>query len=172
MKTKKKNSAIRLTHVQTEQRAMMVDVSRKKETERIAVAQAWVRVGPEIAAKLRTEGHVAKGAVLSTAELAGVMGAKQTASLIPMCHPLMLEVVRVEADLINDQVRITAEVKTEGKTGVEMEAMTAAAIAALTVYDMVKSAGKEVEIGPVRLVEKSGGKSGHWKRAGANNGTD
>jgi len=150
----------------------MVDVSGKARTSRAAVAEAWVDVGDEIAARLRRTGGVAKGDVMATARLAGIMAAKRTAELIPMCHPLALDVVDVSAELVQDRVRIVARVACEGKTGVEMEAMTAAAVAALTVYDMVKSAAKGVRIGPVMLLEKLGGKSGHWKRREDSDGTD
>jgi cyclic pyranopterin phosphate synthase len=142
----------------------MVDVAGKALTHRSATAEAWVNVGSEIAARLRLHGGIAKGDVLETARIAGIMAAKRTPELIPMCHPLTLDVVEVDAEVVNDRIRIVSRVTCEGKTGVEMEAMTAASIAALTVYDMVKSAGKGVEIGPVRLLEKRGGKSGHWKR--------
>ena len=144
--------------------ARMVNVSAKRATRRSAVAEAWVSVGPGIARRLRASGGVAKGNVLETARLAGILGAKQTANLIPMCHPLGLDSVEIEAELVADRVRIVAIARCEGKTGVEMEAMTAACVAALTVYDMVKSAGRGVQIGPVRLLEKSGGKSGSWRR--------
>lgn len=152
------------SHVAPEGRPRMVDVSAKSASARSATAEAWINLGPEIAEKLRRTGGVAKGNVLDTARLAGILGAKKTPDLIPMCHPLPLDGIEVEAQLVDDRVRIVAAVRCEGKTGVEMEAMTAAAVAALTVYDMVKSAGKGVEIGPVRLLEKSGGKSGQWKR--------
>ncbi|MHC4717667.1 MAG: cyclic pyranopterin monophosphate synthase MoaC [Planctomycetota bacterium] len=144
--------------------ARMVDVGDKAASRREARAEAWVDVGAEIAEALRREGGVAKGDVLGTARIAGTMAAKRTAELIPMCHPLAMDVVEINAELVDDRVRIEARVSCTGRTGVEMEAMTAAAVAALTVYDMVKSAGKGVQIGPVRLLEKSGGKSGHWRR--------
>lgn len=153
-----------LSHVAPNGKARMVDVSDKQVTDRTARAEAWVTVGPQIASMLRETGGVAKGGVLEAARLAGIMAAKRTADLVPMCHPLQLEVVEVDATLIEDRVRIVSRVACRAKTGVEMEAMTAAAVAAVTVYDMVKSAGKGVEIGPVRLLEKRGGKSGHWKR--------
>ena len=149
----------------------MVDVSAKDITERCATAEAWVEVGPEIATLLRESGSVAKGNVLETARIAGVMAAKRTAELIPMCHPLALDVVELEAELVDDRVRLLSRVVCRGRTGVEMEAMTAVAIGALVVYDMVKSAGKGVQIGPVRLLEKRGGKSGHWQRKGDSDGT-
>ncbi|MDP6543298.1 MAG: cyclic pyranopterin monophosphate synthase MoaC [Phycisphaerae bacterium] len=160
----------KLSHISDGGRASMVDVGAKDPTRRTAVAEAWVDVGPEIAAILRTSGAVAKGNVLETARIAGIMGAKRTPDLIPMCHPLALEVVDIDAELDGDRVRLVARAVCHGKTGVEMEAMTAASIAALTVYDMVKSAGKGVVIGPVRLLEKCGGKSGHWLRAENGNG--
>jgi len=153
-----------LSHVSPGGQARMVDVSGKSITVRSATAEAWVDVGAAIAEKLRTAGGLAKGNVLETARLAGILAAKQTPNLIPMCHPLTLEVVEVQAELLDDHVRITATVRCQGRTGVEMEAMTAASVAALTVYDMVKSAGKGVQIGPVRLLAKSGGKSGAWQR--------
>jgi cyclic pyranopterin phosphate synthase len=142
----------------------MVSVSGKAVTARTARAEAWVKVGASIAKQLRQSGSVAKGNVLETARLAGIMAAKRTGELIPMCHPLILDVVELDAALVDDRVRLESRVACEGKTGVEMEAMTAAAVAALTVYDMVKSAGKGVEIGPVRLLEKTGGRSGHWRK--------
>lgn len=144
--------------------ARMVDVEGKPATLRTARAEAWVQVGRKIASLLKATGSVDKGSVLETARLAGIMAAKRTSDLIPMCHPLPLDSIEVSAEIAGNRVRLEACVKTEGKTGVEMEAMTAAAVAALTVYDMVKSAGKGVEIGPVRLLEKTGGKSGSWRR--------
>ncbi len=144
--------------------ARMVNVNEKSATHRTAVAEAWVDVGAEIGAQLAATGGVAKGGVLETARLAGIMGAKRTGELIPMCHPLVLDSVDVTGELVGDRVRFVVTVTCEGKTGVEMEAMMGASVAALTTYDMVKSAGKGVQIGPVRLLEKLGGKSGHWKR--------
>lgn len=153
-----------LSHISSDGRARMVDVSGKLETNRRAVAEAWVDVGDEIAAKLAEAGGLAKGNVLETARLAGILAAKRTAELIPMCHPLSLNHVGMTAEIVSRRVRLVAEATCEGKTGVEMEAMTAASVAALTVYDMVKSAGRGAVIGPVRLLEKTGGKSGTWKR--------
>ncbi len=154
----------KLSHISPQGQARMVDVSAKKVSQRRAVAEAWIDVGPEITAKLAESGGLAKGNVLETSRLAGIFAAKQTPQLIPMCHPLLLDDVEVKAELLGQRVRIVATICCEGKTGVEMEAMTAAAVAALAVYDMVKSAGKTVAIGPIRLLEKSGGKSGHWLR--------
>ena len=151
-------------HLSSNGAARMVDVGGKTVTHRSASAEAWVNVGSEIAAQLRKDGGLAKGNVIETARIAGIMAAKRTSELIPMCHPLTLDVVEVDAQIVDDRVHIVSRVTCEGKTGVEMEAMTAVAVAALTVYDMVKSAGKGIEIGPVRLLGKRGGKSGHWKR--------
>ena len=148
----------------------MVSVENKAVTKRTARAEAWVAVGAAVARMLRRSGGVAKGNVIETARIAGIMAAKRTAELIPMCHPLGVDSIEVDAALVGNSVRIESKVCCEGRTGVEMEAMTAVAVAALTVYDMVKSAGKGVEIGPVRLLEKSGGKSGRWLREGEPNG--
>jgi cyclic pyranopterin phosphate synthase len=148
----------------------MVNVEDKAITKRVARAEAWVAVGATVAKMLRRSGGVAKGNVIETARVAGIMAAKRTAELVPMCHPLGVDSIEVDAALVGDSVRIESKVCCEGRTGVEMEAMTAVAVAALTVYDMVKSAGKGVEIGPVRLLEKSGGKSGRWLREGEPNG--
>jgi cyclic pyranopterin phosphate synthase len=142
----------------------MVDVSGKSATRRTAVAEAWVTVGPAIAARLRRYGGLDKGNVFETARLAGIMAAKRTPTLIPLCHPIPIDSIDVETTLSRNRIHIRARVTGHARTGMEMEAMTAAAVAALTVYDMVKSAGKDVEIGPVRLLEKTGGKSGRWKR--------
>ena len=155
----------KLSHISDDGQASMVDVGQKDPTRRMALAEAWVDVGPEIADMLRTSGAVAKGNVLETARVAGIMGAKRTGELIPMCHPLGLDVVELDAELVGDRVHLVARAACHGKTGVEMEAMTAVSVAALTVYDMVKSAGKGVTIGSIRLLEKSGGKSGRWRRA-------
>lgn len=157
-----------LSHLSPEGRARMVDVSAKRVTRRSARAEAWVAVGSEVAAAIHASGGVAKGNVLETARLAGITAAKRTAELVPMCHPLALDAVEVEAALAGERVRVEACVSATARTGVEMEALTAACVAALTVYDMIKSAGKGVEIGPVRLLEKRGGKSGDWTREGAN----
>jgi molybdenum cofactor biosynthesis protein MoaC len=153
-----------LSHLSPGGSPRMVNVGAKPVTRRTAVAEAVVTVGGSIAARLRREGGLAKGNVLETARLAGIMAAKHTCTLIPMCHPIPLDGIEIASALDGPRVRLRATVSAEGKTGVEMEAMTAAAVAALTVYDMVKSAGKGVEIGPVRLLSKEGGKSGRWVR--------
>ena len=153
-----------LSHVDERGAARMVDVSGKAITVREAVAEGHVHMQPETLALIQ-EGGLPKGDVLAVARVAGIQGAKRTSDLIPMCHPLTLESVEVQAALEDDStVRIESRVRCEGKTGVEMEAMTAASVAALTVYDMCKSAGKGIEITSIRLLEKRGGKSGSWKR--------
>jgi cyclic pyranopterin phosphate synthase len=143
----------------------MVDVGDKPATERIAVARACVRVSPETARAVQ-EGNAPKGDVLGTARLAGIQAAKRTSELIPLCHPLALTFVGVEGEVDVDggEIVLTAEAKTTGSTGVEMEALTAASVAALTVYDMVKGIERGAEIADVVLLEKSGGRSGHWRR--------
>lgn len=156
-----------LTHFDGAGQAHMVDVSAKPATARQALAEGWVRMAPETLALVR-EGRAGKGDVLGVARLAGIMGAKRTADLIPLCHPL--PVTKVALDLALDEalpgVRLSATVKTSGQTGVEMEALTAVSVAALTLYDMLKAAEKGMEIGGIRLLRKEGGKSGLWE-AGA-----
>jgi len=154
-----------LSHVDREGRARMVDVSGKAVTARRAVAEGSIRMPPEVLALIERNAGP-KGDVLSTAELAGVMGAKRTADLIPLCHPLPLDQieVRCESDPTLPGVRVRATVRSTGRTGVEMEALTAVSVALLTVYDMVKATGPDLSLGPIRLVEKSGGTSGNWQR--------
>ena len=156
----------RLTHVDRTGRPRMVDVSDKPATARRAIAEAFVALGPETLSMV-IDGGSAKGDVLGVAELAGVMGGKRTAELIPLCHPIALTdlVVTVTPDRAAGGLRIRAEAATVGSTGVEMEALTAASVAALTIYDMVKGVERGVEIGGLRLVAKSGGRSGDWRRA-------
>ena len=153
----------RLTHLDARGRAQMVDVSEKPPTARVAVAEGFVRMSPETLA-LAT-GGAAKGDVLGTARLAGIMAAKRTAELIPLCHPLPID--KVTVDLEPDEglpgVRVSASVKTTGRTGVEMEALTAASVAALTVYDMLKAAQRDMEIGGIRVTLKDGGASGRFE---------
>jgi cyclic pyranopterin phosphate synthase len=155
----------RLTHVDRGGRPRMVDVSAKPPTARRAVAEAEVAVAPETLS-LVIDGTAAKGDVLTVAELAGVMGGKRTSELIPLCHPIGLTdlLVTITPDRVASVLRVRAEAATTGPTGVEMEAMTAAAVAALTVYDMVKGVERGVEIRGLRLVSKTGGKSGEWHR--------
>ena len=155
----------RLTHLDAEGRARMVDVSDKPATVREAVAAGLVRMAPETLA-LALSGQAKKGDVLTTAELAGVMAAKRTSDLIPLCHPLSLSSVRVSVapDASGAGLAVTARVKTTGPTGVEMEALTAVSVAALTLYDMLKAADKTMSIEAVRLIEKTGGASGDFRR--------
>ena len=152
-----------LTHFDAEGRAHMVDVSGKPVTDRIAIAEATVRMSAETLAHV-TEGRAKKGDVLGVARLAGIMAAKRTSDLIPLCHPLPLTraAVDLEPDAALPGIRIRATVRTSGTTGVEMEALTAASVAALTVYDMLKAVDKAMVIGGVRLVLKDGGKSGRY----------
>lgn len=152
------------THFDEQGKAVMVDVSAKDETERVATAIGSITMQPETLA-LILEGGVKKGDVLSVARLAGIMGAKRTPDLIPLCHPLALTSVKVElkADPARNAVDIEATCKLKGRTGVEMEALTAVSIAALTVYDMCKAVDRGMRIGNIRLVHKSGGKSGTYE---------
>ncbi|MCA2379118.1 cyclic pyranopterin monophosphate synthase MoaC [Agrobacterium sp. 22-211-1] len=155
----------KLTHIDASGEAHMVDVGDKTETTRVAVAEGFVKMKPETLALIR-DGNAKKGDVIGTARLAGIMAAKQTANLIPLCHPLML--TKVAVDITEDTalpgLRVQAMVKLSGKTGVEMEALTAVSIACLTIYDMAKAADKAMEIVNIRLLEKSGGKSGDFRR--------
>lgn len=157
----------RLSHVDRTGRPRMVDVSAKPVTARRAIAEAWIAMSHETMS-LVIDGGGSKGDVLGVAELAGVMGGKRTSELIPLCHPIALTDLQVSItpDRSAGVLRIRAEAATTGQTGVEMEAMTAASVAALTVYDMVKGVERGVELGGVRLVSKTGGKSGEWHRAG------
>lgn len=154
-----------LTHFDKDGRPLMVDVSSKPQTQRSATARGRVSFAPAAYETIRRHG-VNKGDILSIAELAGVMGAKKTPDLIPLCHPLMLTSVSVSAAFDDKAhvIDVTATVKTTGQTGVEMEALTAVSIACLTVYDMAKAVDKSMSIGPIELVEKSGGQSGEFKR--------
>ena len=145
-------------------KARMVDVGDKAVTSREALARGEITMS-KTALTLIRRGQVKKGDPLQTARLAGIMAAKQTASLIPLCHPLALSHVGVELIPIRHGYRIEARVRTEGRTGVEMEALTAVSVAALTIYDMVKAVDKDMVIGDICLVEKSGGRSGHYRRA-------
>lgn len=158
----------RLTHVSRSGRPRMVDVSEKPSTARRAVAEAFVSVEQETLTAI-IDGVVAKGDVLTVAEMAGVMGAKRTSELIPLCHPIPLTdlVVEITPERVGSGLRIRATAATVAPTGVEMEALTAASVAALTVYDMVKGVDRGAHIRDVRLLEKSGGKSGEWRRPAA-----
>jgi cyclic pyranopterin phosphate synthase len=154
----------RLSHVDEAGKARMVDVGGKAVTSREALARGEITMSAAALTLIRT-GKVAKGDPLQTARLAGIMAAKQTSSLIPLCHPLSLTHVSVELTPTRRGYRIEARVRTDAKTGVEMEALTAVSVAALTIYDMVKAVDKEMVIGDICLIEKSGGRSGHYRRS-------
>jgi cyclic pyranopterin phosphate synthase len=151
-----------LTHLDEHGAARMVDVGGKATTARVAKATGRITMSPQ-AARAIAAGAVAKGDVLATARIAGIMAAKRTAELIPLCHPLPLTRVEVALELAEDGVTATATAATDGKTGVEMEALTAASVALLTIYDMAKAIDKAMVIDGVRLIAKSGGKSGDWQ---------
>ncbi|MDZ4689240.1 MAG: cyclic pyranopterin monophosphate synthase MoaC [Planctomycetaceae bacterium] len=156
-----------LSHFDDRGQSRMVDVAAKEITLRLARAESFVTMQPATAALIRDR-HVAKGDVLEVARLAGIMASKRTADLIPLCHPLGIDGVEVDLAFIDDvTLRIEATVRVHGRTGVEMEALTAATVAGLTVYDMCKSVDRGMSLGPTRLVEKFGGKSGHFLREGA-----
>lgn len=156
-------SESRLTHVDETGAARMVDVSEKAVTARAATASGRVVVSPEVIELLRGDG-VPKGDALAVARIAGIMGAKKTPDLIPLCHPLAVSGVKVELSVADDAVEITATVKTTDRTGVEMEAMTAVAVAGLTVVDMIKAVDKRAVITDIRVETKTGGKSGTFQR--------
>jgi cyclic pyranopterin monophosphate synthase len=151
----------KLSHYDEKGRARMVDVTEKPETSRFARASALVKMNARTRRAVRNN---PKGDPLEIARIAGITAAKRTADLIPLCHPLLLTHVDVTATLSSEGVRIESSVRTSGPTGVEMEALTAAAVAALTVYDMCKALDRSIEITDVRLLEKAGGKSGHYQR--------
>lgn len=152
----------KLTHLDEAGNARMVDIGAKTATQRIAVASGRIRMSKAALAAIR-DGNVPKGDVLATARIAGIMAAKKTAELIPLCHPLALDAVTVDFTVEEEGVRATAKASLTGKTGVEMEAITATSIALLTIYDMAKALDKAMTIEDVRLIEKRGGKSGTWQ---------
>jgi cyclic pyranopterin phosphate synthase len=151
-----------LTHLGEDGAARMVDVGGKQATQRVAIASGRIAMSAEALAAIRA-GDVRKGDVLGTARIAGIMAAKRTGELIPLCHPLGLEAVTLEFAFEEDGIRATATASLTGKTGVEMEAMVSVSTALLTIYDMAKAIDKAMVIGEVRLIEKRGGKSGDWK---------
>ena len=159
-----------LTHLNEKGEARMVDVSEKDVTHRTARAEGFVSMQPETLALVET-GQAKKGDVLATARIAGIMAAKRTHELIPLCHPLPITKATVDFDLSHEPagIRVSAEVKVTGQTGVEMEALTAVSVACLTIYDMLKAADKGMAFTGIRLVEKTGGRSGHY-RAGSDTG--
>ncbi|RLC61230.1 MAG: cyclic pyranopterin monophosphate synthase MoaC [Chloroflexi bacterium] len=158
------NGDVKLTHLDEEGRVQMVDVGAKADTERVAVAKGEVVMRPETL-RLILEQGIPKGDVLAVAQVAGIMAAKRTPDLIPLCHPLLLTKADVDFHVEEEgsRIEITATVRCRGKTGVEMEALTAVSVAALTIYDMAKAVEKTMRIGNIRLVRKSGGKSGEWE---------
>lgn len=166
MSTHESSDSPGLTHFDEAGNARMVDVGDKAETKRIAVASGRIRMLPETVALIR-EGRAAKGDVLGVAQVAGIMAAKKTPDIIPMCHPLMLTKVDLRFEVLDDAVEIRAEVHTRGQTGVEMEALTAVSAAALTIYDMVKAVDRAMIIEDIRLEAKEGGRSGEWRRSGS-----
>jgi cyclic pyranopterin phosphate synthase len=152
-----------LTHVDSEGRSRMVDVSEKNQTRRLARAEAFVEMSPATLKLLRAN-KLPKGNPLETVRIAGIQAAKKTSDLIPLCHPLPLTHVDVSVTIVKGGVRLESTASTKAETGVEMEALTAAAVAALTLYDMCKAVEKGITIGNIRLLEKTGGKSGPWVR--------
>ncbi len=160
----KKSPTSKLTHVDSRGRARMVDITAKEITSRRAVAESFIRLSRRTLVLLR-QGNLPKGNALETARLAGILAAKKTSDLIPLCHPLLLTHVDVEAEIRSNGVRFTAAVSCAGPTGVEMEALAAATVSALTFYDMVKAVEKGATIEKVRLLEKAGGKSGFYRRS-------
>ena len=152
------------SHLDQDGKVKMVDVSEKDITQRTARAVGQIKMQPETL-KMIKAGNMKKGAVIETARIAGITGAKKTSDLIPMCHPLLLSSIKVDFELdFEDRIKIKAEVKNSGQTGVEMEALTAVNLAALTIYDMAKAVDKSMEIGKIKLVYKAGGKSGIYER--------
>jgi cyclic pyranopterin phosphate synthase len=155
---------MKLTHVDDEGKAIMVDISQKFATERVAIASGMVKMQP-VTLELIRSGEVKKGDVLAVARVAGIMAAKKTAEVIPLCHPLPLTSAQINFEFVNENmVKITAEVKTTYNTGVEMEALTAVSVTALTIYDMCKAVDRAMVIGEIKLEKKSGGQSGVFNR--------
>jgi cyclic pyranopterin phosphate synthase len=161
---------VEFSHLDEQGRARMVDISAKPETRRLAVAEGLVRMQPATLALIERR-EIAKGDVFAVARVAGILAAKQTAVLIPMCHPLLLTDVTLDLEAQPEGVHIHASVSTVGRTGAEMEALTAVTVAALTVYDMCKAVDKRMELSAIRLVHKEGGKS-DWSRGQASSDTD
>ncbi len=155
-----------LTHFDEQGNARMVDVGEKDVTARYAVVEGWISMESATLERIRT-GRVKKGDVLGVARIAGIQAAKQTSNLIPLCHPLPLTSVGVEFDEREEPpgIRVQTTVETQNRTGVEMDALTATSVALLTIYDMCKAMERGMEIGPIRLMEKAGGRSGHWTRS-------
>lgn len=154
-----------LTHIDKDGRVNMVDVGAKAVTQRMAIAHGFVTALPETIALVR-DGLAKKGDVMTVAEIAGVMATKRTADLIPLCHPLPITSAKLAIEIISDtQFKVTARVKTAGQTGIEMEALTSVSVACLTLYDMLKATDKGMVIGPIELIEKTGGQSGRYTKS-------
>ncbi|MTI68035.1 MAG: cyclic pyranopterin monophosphate synthase MoaC [Firmicutes bacterium] len=151
------------THFNKKGRAHMVNVGEKKETKRVAIARGEIKLSEKIIKKIK-ENDIKKGDVLSVAQIGGIMGAKKTSELIPMCHNIFITGADISFNMLKDSILVEAEIKTIGKTGVEMEALTAVNIALLTIYDMCKSVDKDMVINDIKLIKKTGGKSGEFKR--------
>jgi cyclic pyranopterin phosphate synthase len=162
---------MKLSHIDAHGRAQMVDVTDKAETRRIAIAAGFVRMRPETVALIERQ-EIAKGDVFTVAKVAGILAAKQTAALVPMCHPLLLSEVAVQLNARADGVAIEAAVTTVGRTGAEMEALTAVSVAGLTIYDMVKAVDKTMAITEVRLIHKEGGRSSQGEAVGDASGSE
>lgn len=152
-----------LTHVDSRGKVSMVDVGDKETTQRVAVAQGFIQMKEETVQMIQSNQHK-KGDVLTTANIAGIQGAKRTSDLIPLCHTLLLSKVKLEFEIESEGVRVEAMAKTSAQTGVEMEALTAVSVACLTIYDMCKAVDKDMVISQICLLEKQGGKSGHYQR--------
>ena len=157
-----KNKKRELSHISEKNLPRMVDVSEKSKTHRTAISAAKIHLGEELAQILKKTKSTKKGPVLQTAVIAGIQGAKKTSELIPMCHPLTLDNVEIEINIKGEYAIVIATVKTEDRTGVEMESLTAVSISALTIYDMCKSINKSIKIESIQLLEKTGGKSGNF----------
>ena len=153
----------KLSHINDKGEANMVDITAKKESKREATATGSIILSKMALNKIKKE-NISKGNVLNTARVAGIMAAKQTSDLIPLCHPIPIESIKIDFDIEEDNINVTAIVSTTNKTGVEMEALMAVNMACLTIYDMIKSIDKHAKINSVKLISKSGGKSGDWKR--------
>ena len=151
------------SHINNKGEANMVDITSKKNSKRKSSAQGLILVGKEALKVIKTD-NLEKGDLFNTARIAGILAAKKTSELIPLCHPLSIGKIDINFNLKNNGIEVITNVSTEGKTGVEMEALTATSLACLTIYDMIKSIDKESEITSIRLISKSGGKSGNWKR--------
>ncbi|MBP56867.1 MAG: cyclic pyranopterin monophosphate synthase MoaC [Rhodobiaceae bacterium] len=153
----------KLSHINDKGEANMVDITAKKESKREATATGSIILSKMALNEIKKE-NISKGNVLNTARVAGIMAAKQTSDLIPLCHPIPIESIKIDFDIEEDNINVTAIVSTTNKTGVEMEALMAVNMACLTIYDMIKSIDKHAKINSVKLISKSGGKSGDWKR--------